>query len=113
MGVVPASNALAGDAKLLNHAEHLERLTGWTNLRFDPFLLELCVIAMLCPDLSLERVYVVQHALVGASEKIEDNQPTNTREEGQESEPSGTPLAPGKPEHNKRSEDPKQERRHK
>ena len=76
-------------------------------------LLELCVIAMLCPDLSLERVYVIQHALVGASKKIEDNQPTNTRDESQESEPSGTPLAPGKPEHNKRSKDSKQDRRDK
>jgi len=58
-------------------------------------LLEFCVIAMLCPDMSLERVYVIQHAFVGASKKIEDNQPTNTGDERQESEPSGTPPFAG------------------
>ena len=79
----------------------------------DACLLGLCVIAMLCTHLSLERLYVVQHPLVGQSKKIEDNQPSNTGNEREESEPSGAPLALGKPEHKSHREDPKQDCRHK
>ena len=60
----------------------------------------LSLIATMGLHLSLERTYFIQNALVGPSKKIKDNQPADTRDERQQSEPSGTPLAPRKPEHN-------------
>lgn len=45
-------------------------------------MLGLGVMAMLCIGLSLERLYVVQHALVGAGKKVKDDQRSSTRNEG-------------------------------